>query len=75
MPPISVYFIQPYCDRCEDDLSKGRAMSFFVNETICLNCLRKEEELRAKIIEDLGENADLDYEGCGFIPSTKGWEK
>jgi hypothetical protein len=47
-------------------------MSFFVNETICLDCLRKEEEIRAKIREDQGEDADLEYNGCGFIPSLPG---
>ncbi len=71
MPPISVHFIQSFCDRCDQDLSKGRAMSFFLNETICLDCLRKEEETRTKIREALGEDADLEYEGCGFIPSAR----
>ena len=75
MPPISVHFIQSFCDRCENDLSGGRAMSFFMNETICLDCLRKEEEIRAKIRKDQGEDADLEYKGCGFIPSTKGRKK
>jgi hypothetical protein len=70
MPPISVHFIQSFCDRCDEDLSEGRAMSFFMNETICLRCLQKEEETRAKIREILGEDADLEYQGCGFIPST-----
>ena len=70
MPPISVHFIQSFCDRCDEDLSGGRAMSFFMNETICLNCLQKEGETRAKIREILGADADLEYQGCGFIPST-----
>jgi hypothetical protein len=75
MPPISVHFIQSYCDRCDEDLSEGRAMSFFMNETICMDCLRKEEETRAKIREILGMDSDLEYQGCGFIPSTRGREK
>jgi hypothetical protein len=75
MPPISVYFIQSYCDRCDEDLSRGRAMSFFLNETICLDCLQKEEEIRAKIREDQGEDADLEFNRCGFIPSLKGRNK
>jgi hypothetical protein len=50
-------------------------MSFFMNETICLDCLRKEEEVRAKIRKDQGEDADLEYSGCGFIPSLRGWEE
>ena len=72
MSPISVYFIQPYCDRCEGDLSKGRTMSFFTGETICLECSRKEEEIRAKIQEEVGAEADLEYERCGFLPKVKG---
>jgi hypothetical protein len=75
MPPISVHFIQSFCDRCDEDLSGGRAMSFFMNETICLDCLQKEEKTRAKIREILGADADLEYQRCGFIPSTSEWEK
>jgi hypothetical protein len=68
---MSVYFIQPFCDRCERDLSEGRAMSFFNCETICLDCSRREEEIRAKIREDVGADADLEYERCGIIPRIK----
>jgi len=68
MAPKSVYFIQPYCDRCDEDLSDGRTMSFFSDETICLECSRKEEEIREKIRQELGQDADLEYRGCGFLP-------
>ncbi len=71
MSPISTYFIQPFCDRCEESLSKGRRMSFFTKETICLDCFKKEEEIRTKIIEDVGEEADLEYDGCGFLPRVR----
>jgi hypothetical protein len=46
-------------------------MSFFTQETICLKCSRKEEEIRARIREDLGAKADLEYERCGFLPKLK----
>jgi len=71
MPPRSLYFIQHFCDRCNGEFSKGRVMSFFTRETICLDCSRKEEEIRAKIREDAGAGADLEYEGCGFLPKAK----
>ncbi len=50
-------------------------MSFFVNETICPDCLRKEEEIREKIRKELGADGDLDYRGCGFIPDVSGDQK
>jgi hypothetical protein len=46
-------------------------MSFFSNETICLECGREEEEIRAKIREKEGVDADLKYQGCGFFPTRK----
>ncbi len=74
MSPISVYFIQSTCDRCEAELTEGRMMSFFSNETICLECARKEEEIRVKMRLEGGEKADLGYQGCGFPQRTE-WEK
>jgi hypothetical protein len=71
MPPRSVYFIQALCDRCETKLSEGRMMSFFSNETICLKCARKEEEIREKIRRKEGADADLRYQGCGFLPKIE----
>jgi hypothetical protein len=47
-------------------------MSFFSNDTLCPECSRKEEEIRAKIKENWGADADLEYEGCGFIPEVRG---
>ena len=46
-------------------------MSFFNKETICLDCFKREEEIRTKIIEDVGEEADLEYDGCGFVPRVR----
>jgi hypothetical protein len=68
LPAMAPKFIQPYCDRCDEELSEGRMMSFFSDETICLECSRKEEEIRKKIRQELGQDADLEYRGCGFLP-------
>ena len=72
---MSVYFIQPYCDRCEAELSGERAISFFSSETICPKCVQKEEEIRIKIRQEMGEDADLEYHKCGFLPKVKGMRK
>jgi hypothetical protein len=72
MVPKATYFIQRFCDRCDRELSEKRMMSFFTNETICLECFQKEEEIRTKIREESGADADLAYQGCGFVPKVKG---
>jgi hypothetical protein len=46
-------------------------MSFFTNETICPDCFLKEEEIRAKIRQKGGADADLKYQGCGFLPKVE----
>jgi hypothetical protein len=46
-------------------------MSFFSNETICLECGRKEKEIRTKIKQKEGADADLKYRGCGFLPKVE----
>jgi len=46
-------------------------MSFFSYETICLECGRKEEEVRAKIRQQEGADADLKYQGCGSLPKVE----
>jgi len=75
MVPSSTYFIQPFCDRCEKDLIEERAMSFFTGETICPDCRRKEEEIMATLRQVVGPDADLVYQGCGFVPKAKGLRK
>jgi hypothetical protein len=58
------FYTQSNCDRCNGEL-KARTTSWFTEETICMECSRKEYEikqtLRAKGIEDA-------MEGCGYIP-------
>ncbi len=46
-------------------------MSFFSNETICLECGRKEEEIREGIRQKEGADADLKYQGCGGLPKVE----
>lgn len=62
------FFKKTNCDRCGGVLDPDRVMSWFTNETICLGCHEKENNLRKKIVEKEGEGADLRYEGCGHIP-------
>jgi len=57
------FFTQTNCDRCGTPLF-ARIMSWFNNDTICVNkCKREEDELKAKL-----PNGGKTYEGCGYIP-------
>ncbi len=56
------FLSQKTCDRCHQVL-KLRTMSWFTNETICIDCSDKERKIRAKLPE--GGRA---FEGCGYIP-------
>ena len=70
--PISTFFIQKNCDRCGASLEAGRAMSFFTRETLCLECSKKEDEIRQKIRERDGDpNADLKYQNIGVVPKVE----
>lgn len=53
------------CDRCNGNLSSGRTMSWFNEDTICVEKCSKEE----RKIRDSRPGEDL--EGCGYIPSLK----
>lgn len=50
-------------------------MSFFSKKTICLEWSRKEGNIRAKIRQEVGADADLVYQGYGFVPKVKGENK
>ena len=60
------FFTQTTCDRCKEQLI-ARTMSWFTEETICMDCYDKEvtirQKLKAKGITDT-------YEGCGYIPKA-----
>ena len=61
------FFTQTHCDRCQKPLVPARIMSWFTKETICMDCSKKEKELRAKL-----PNNGRDYEGCGYVPTETG---
>jgi hypothetical protein len=56
------FFTSSKCDRCPNDLSV-RTMSWFNEDTICMECANKEHELRQQL-----PNNGRDHEGCGYIP-------
>lgn len=62
---MDTFLSQRKCDRCGNELT-ARIMSWFNNDTICLQCSGREDEIKHRITEN-GENPS-DYEGCGFIP-------
>ena len=56
------------CERCGGSL-QVRTLSWFNNETICMECSNRETELKQKMRErgiDPGQ-----YEGCGYIPKIE----
>jgi predicted nucleic acid-binding Zn ribbon protein len=57
------FFTKDNCDRCGRSLKYGRTMSWFTEQTICMECSQKESELRKAL-----NNNGIDYEGCGWIP-------
>lgn len=60
------FYSKTNCDRCKKSLEEGRIMSWFTDETICLNCSDKETLIKKDLREN-GKNPD-NYEGCGYIP-------
>lgn len=61
-------FDATHCDRCNESLEGGhrRMMSWFTEETICMNCSNEETKIRVKL-PDGGSS----HEGCGYIPEVK----
>ncbi|MBR5355639.1 MAG: gamma-glutamylcyclotransferase [Lachnospiraceae bacterium] len=65
------FFYQEHCDRCGGSLEKGRTMSMFNTDCICMNCKRKERERPdyAKAVEaDIAEvrRGNYNFAGIGF---------
>lgn len=60
------FFSQEHCDRCGDNL-RVRIMSWFNDETICMECSNKELVIKRKLMESGDKN---NYEGCGYIPKV-----
>ena len=63
--PANTFFNQERCDRCHSPL-KIRIMSWFNEDTICMDCSDKEADIRAQLPDNGRE-----YEGCGYIPKVK----
>ena len=60
------FFYQERCDRCPNDL-RVRIMSWFNNDTICMDCAAKEKEIKSAMKEHGVDPAE--YEGCGYVPT------
>jgi len=58
------FFTQNNCGRCGNTLT-SRIMSWFTEDTICMDCMRKEREIRDSL-----PNGGKDYEGCGYLPKS-----
>lgn len=63
------FFTATNCDRCAGTL-EVRKTSWFTEETICGNCIKKETMLKHAMA--LNGKDYSKYEGCGYIPNEKG---
>lgn len=53
------------CDRCDKSLKdKGRMMSWFTEECLCMECIESESWIKRQLHNTLA------YEGCGYIPEV-----
>jgi hypothetical protein len=57
-------FTATHCDRCSNELGAGRLMSWFTEETLCMDCRKAERTLR----DALKEAGKGTMEGCGYVP-------
>jgi len=62
---MDTFFTKENCDRCGKELH-GRTMSFFSEEAICMDCAKKESEVKAEMRRQ-GINPES-YEGIGHVP-------
>lgn len=62
------FFKTDTCDRCKGDLKSGRTMSWFNDDTICMQCSEKEREYKNKL-DDKGSS----QEGSGQLPIELQW--
>lgn len=52
------------CERCRKELGPARMMSWFTEQTICMECADKERDLK-RALRAAGLS---DHEGCGYVP-------
>ena len=62
------FFNQTDCDRCGGEL-KIRTMSWFTEETICMDCAKEESDIKQKL-KDQGKDP-RSFEGCGRLPNVE----
>ena len=60
-------FYQTRCSRCSNDLNV-QIMSWFNEQTICMDCSDKESEIKQKLREKGIQDA---MEGCGYVPNPE----
>jgi len=60
-----LFFKKENCDRCGNKLTV-RMLSWFTNETLCMDCVIKEDEIKKKL-----PNNGKEFEGCGYMPELK----
>ena len=65
MPNNDLFFSQTNCDRCKQPLQRARIMSWFTTETICMDCSKKEGDIK-NALRDKGISDAM--EGCGYVP-------
>lgn len=64
------FFKKKYCDRCGGSLEKGRIMSMFNEDCICMNCKDREtkdrnyEKARDREIEEV-RKGNYNFKGIG----------
>ena len=62
------FFEKENCDRCGLKLGGARMMSWFTNNTLCMECIDKEDKIKEKLREQGKKPSD--FEGCGYIPEV-----
>lgn len=60
------FFTAKKCDRCANDLTI-RTLSWFTDETICMDCSTVEHRIKAALREAGDPEAK---EGCGYVPDV-----
>ena len=61
------FFSQSTCDRCPNDL-RARIMSWFNNDTLCMECSDKETVIKKQLRDKGIGNA---MESCGYVPNPE----
>lgn len=68
---MDMFFSQKHCDRCGGSLNKGRTMSMFNEECICMECKAKERQRAdySKAVEADHEEikkGNYNFKGIGY---------